>query len=848
MNSTSLVGRPLAAMTAALVKFAEQRGVWSGPLTSSSPELARLWSSPASSTGIGVGESEALSYSPFWACVRNISEDLASLPLFFYKRLPDGGKQLLTTHKLYRLLHDEPNPEMSSMDFRETLQGHVLTWGNGYAEIVRDAAGMPRQLWPLFPDRVSVKRRYATGELYYEVMRDDGGFDVVAAEDMFHISGFSRDGINGYSVIAKAREPIGLGLATERFGGKFFGNGATFGGVISLGAGERLTPQAEKNFREQINAGHQGVDYSHKFLLLQGDAKYARLGIPPEDAQFLETRLHQVEEICRWFRMPPHKIGHLERSTNNNIEHQGIEYYADTLRPWCVRWEQAILRKLVAPSERMIQFAEHKIDGVLRGDTLARYQAYHFAIQDGWMSANDARKLENLNPIANGDVYLVPRNMIPADRLDEVIDKEVAPTPAPVVAPPAARDDQSLEELRALITDLDQRIMAKADAHAEQLEAAQKMDAAERAALRQSQIEEMGALRQEQAERQAEYQRKLESQKSEFMELNNSLANSLASRIEQHESERAEKQEELERIKTHTDALIAKRQELESSIADLHALADSLRAEHAGKLAELRAAHVTEREALAAQIAALETRTTDAAADAAVLQSELAQTKLDLAKVQATATDEAALASEWQKRAEDAAAETERAIHSIDLEMQQRAAAEAATLAMNLQIEELRAGLARELEAAHQAQKRAEADRLQALILAHRDIVSDVMAREILKETERARKNKLTPAKLKAWAEGYYLLREDQYVDSLRPAMRAFLAFIGSTADVDTCTRERIRPQLMAAVQQLRAVADGDKDEFEQTLERLLTRWERERPAQLADQIVHEEMTYVRSL
>src|SRR6185295_17286623 len=418
------------------------RSFLKGPYTLSSL-TAKYFNDDAtpSSTGLSVTQQTALTYSAFFASVNAISTDVASYPLIHYKRASSGGKDRYTDSRLYRMVHDEPNPEMTSFTMRQMMTAHVLTWGNAYAEIERDQLDRPKYLWPITPDRVTVDRDRSGGVVYL-VAAPSGGVPVpIPAADMLHLPGLGFNGTVGYSVVAMARESIGIGLATEQFGGTFFGNGATFGGVVSY-PGARPTELSDKNYREALEGKHQGVQRAHKLLALYNGAKYERMGIPPNDAQFLETRLHQVEEMCRWFRMPPHKIQHLLRSTNNNIEHQGIEYYTDTTRPWCVRWEQECNRKLISAPERRIQFFEHMIEGALRGDLPSRYAAYAVGRQWGWLSADDVRDKENMNPLPGGigKVYLLPLNMTPADRISEIIDKQVAPTPAPA-PPPAPNDD-----------------------------------------------------------------------------------------------------------------------------------------------------------------------------------------------------------------------------------------------------------------------------------------------------------------------------------------------------------------------------------------------------------------------
>lgn len=366
----------------------------------------------ASAAGVTVNETTALNVTTVYACVRILAETVASLPLHVYRRLPSGGKERATDHYLYSLLHDQPNPEMTSLELREAQMGHLALWGNAFAEIERDNAGRAIALWPLRPDRMMVRR--VNGALTYEYQLPDGAKAALAPDQILHLRGLSPDGIVGYSPIRLAREAIGLAIATEEFGAKFFGSGAHPGGIVEFEG--RLDDQQLARYRKSVQDAYGGLGKAHRLMVLEQGLKYTQVGIPPDDAQFLETRRFQVEEIARFFRIPPHMLADLERATFSNIEHQSIEFVVHTVRPWLVRWEQGIRRSLFPPQERATYFAEFLVDGLLRGDIKSRYEAYAIARQNGWMSANDIRLLENQNPItAGGDIYLVPLNMVPAD-------------------------------------------------------------------------------------------------------------------------------------------------------------------------------------------------------------------------------------------------------------------------------------------------------------------------------------------------------------------------------------------------------------------------------------------------
>ena len=415
-----------------------------GPYSSGDPALARLFGGTPAAAGVAVSEYTALNLSAVWAAVSIIAGSIASLPLILYKRRQDGGKERFVDHPTYRLLHDEPNPEMSSMVFRETLLAHTLSLGNGYAEIERDQAGRPIALWPLTPNRVEPIRE-PSGRLRYRVHNEqDTGITMLEPADVLHIPGLGFDGVCGYSVVRKARESISLGLAAERYGAKFFGNGALFG--IALEHPMRLSKEAQERLKATWIENHGSVTNAHGVAVLEEGMKANKLSIPPDDAQFLETRRFQVVEIARWFNLPPHKLRDLERATFSNIEQQSIEFVTDTLRPWMVRFEQEANRKLIRPLERRIQFAEHLVDGLLRGDIQSRYQAFAIGRQWGWLNADDIRGMENMNPLPDrqGQIYLAPMNMVPADKIEDLADAEIdsktTPEPAPTPAPPAGDD------------------------------------------------------------------------------------------------------------------------------------------------------------------------------------------------------------------------------------------------------------------------------------------------------------------------------------------------------------------------------------------------------------------------
>ena len=364
-------------------------------------------------SGKPVNERTAMQTTAVYACVRILAEAVASLPLHVYEYQDDGGKKLVHDHPLYYLLHDEPNPEMTSFVFRETLMSHLLIWGNAYAQIIRDGAGRVLGLYPLLPDKMEVQRD-DRGNIYYEYSRNSDenpmfkeyGNIKLKAEDVLHIPGLGFDGLIGYSPIAMAKNAVGMTLACEEYGASFFANGANPGGVLEH-PGVLKDPS---KVRESWNSVYRGVNNAHKIAVLEEGMKYQQIGIPPEEAQFLETRKFQINEIARLYRIPPHMVGDLDKSSFSNIEQQSLEFVKYTLDPWVIRWEQSLQRSLLLPGEKGKYFIKLNVDGLLRGDYQSRMNGYAVGRQNGWFSANDIREMENMNPIPDeegGNLYLV---------------------------------------------------------------------------------------------------------------------------------------------------------------------------------------------------------------------------------------------------------------------------------------------------------------------------------------------------------------------------------------------------------------------------------------------------------
>ena len=367
--------------------------------------------------GKRVNDRTALQIIAVYACVRVLSEALAQLPLHVYQ-YTDKGKERVPQHPLYFLLHDQPNPEMTSFVFRETLMSHLLIYGNAFAQIIRNGRGDVLGLYPLMPDKVRVDRdernrliyRYSRYDEHNPNFREQGEI-ILPADEVLHIPGLGFDGLVGYSPIAMAKNALGLAVACDEYGASFFANGASPSAVLEHPGVIKNPERVREAWQRAYGSGN-----AHRTAILEESMKYTPISIPNNEAQFLETRKFQIEEIARLYRVPLHMIGDLEHATFSNIEQQSLEFVKYTLDPWLVRWEQGMQKALLSDSEKGRYFIKFNVEGLLRGDYQSRMNGYAIGRQNGWMSANDIRELENLNPLSDGEggnLYLVNGNMIP---------------------------------------------------------------------------------------------------------------------------------------------------------------------------------------------------------------------------------------------------------------------------------------------------------------------------------------------------------------------------------------------------------------------------------------------------
>lgn len=363
-------------------------------------------------SGMNVTETTALNCSVVWACIRVISDPIGSLPLRLYKRVGNDERERAYDHPLYSLLADAPNDDMTALDWRSATQAHALSWGNGFSQILRRSGSREIiALEPMTPDTV-YPAVDANGKLAYKVRVKGGQEEIWSRDRVFHLKGLGFDGKWGYSVISLARQSIGLTEAMVKYGGTFFANGGRVPYVLEHPGNFKTQVEADE-FKTKWREAYGSGDNWHQGVILIGGMKYNQIGLKPEDAQFLASRQFQIPDVCRWFRVSPHLVGDLSRATFSNIEHLGIEFLTQTLGYWLKAWEQAISRCLLTPEERKTYYAEFDVNGLLRGDYAARTAGYATLLQNGVLSVNEVRRMENMNGVGDGDGRNIQLNMQP---------------------------------------------------------------------------------------------------------------------------------------------------------------------------------------------------------------------------------------------------------------------------------------------------------------------------------------------------------------------------------------------------------------------------------------------------
>jgi len=389
-----------------------------------------LWNLYGSQSVSGevVTEETALTYSAYWNAVTLIAGPLGSLPLHLIRQ-KGKTKEHATDQSLYDVLHTKYNPYMTAMAGRECLAFHTLTWGNGYAEIVRNKGyGDVVELWPIPPNRV-IKMEMKEGELWYEIQLENET-KWLPRKQILHIPGLGFDGFQGYSIVSMARKSIGLGMAMETFGSHYFGQG-THPGVIVSHPGQ-LNSESHKNLKTSLTESYSGLGQSHRLMLLEDGMKLEKLGFPPEDSQFLESRQFQITDMARWTNLPVHKLKEMSKSSFNNIESENASYVVDSLLPWFIRFEQNYNMQLLSATQRkQFLYFKHNFEGLLRANSKDRALYHKILISIGMETQNEGREKEDMNPSKDplADELWMPTGLIPLSKFGEYLSKNQGKQP-----------------------------------------------------------------------------------------------------------------------------------------------------------------------------------------------------------------------------------------------------------------------------------------------------------------------------------------------------------------------------------------------------------------------------------
>lgn len=363
-----------------------------------------------------ISEEQALRLGAVFACIQLYGRTFESLPLGLYEKR-GNGRIRAETHPIDTLLHYEPNPKMTAAVFQNCMEINLKGWGNAYARIEFDKNWQVKHLWPLLASQVWPYKDTKTNQIFYRAITETGDYRVLNSWEVFHLPGFCIDGYTGKSPVRMHAETMGLGMAVQRYGQSFFANGARPSGILKHP--DSLSEDAAERLRKKFQENYGGTNNTGKMMVLEEGLAYEQISIPPEEAQFIESRKLSVTEIARIYATPPHMIGDLERATYSNIESQDINFTKHSILPDCVLWEQEIAKKLLTGDDRMKYIAKFNLDGLLRGDTKTRYECYAIGKQNGFLSDNDIRGKEDMNPTDSGDKYYVPLNMIESNLADE---------------------------------------------------------------------------------------------------------------------------------------------------------------------------------------------------------------------------------------------------------------------------------------------------------------------------------------------------------------------------------------------------------------------------------------------
>jgi HK97 family phage portal protein len=864
------------------------RSMTLGPFSLKDPALIKYFGAGrATASGIYVNDLMAFTFSAVYRAVDGISSDVAKVPLNHRKWRTDGGSDLYDNSNIAELLKVRANPDMSAFTFRQTLTAHALTSHGGYAEIERDGTGRPIALWPIPPDRIRPfveKTDLANGNYRTRLRYKVDGQDILDASDVIHLRGLSGDGYCAYPVIDQARQAIGLALAAEQFGATFFGNGTVFGGVMSTD--QTVGPEQEKLLRDSIEKYHQSADKAHKLLFAAGGWKYTRTGIAPNEAQMDELRDKQVEEVARFFDYPLYKLKLAKPGAVSyaSAEMSDTDYYKSLMK-WFVNWEQELQWKLITKSERYLQFIKHNTNAFLRGDTAARGAFYQMMLNAGVFCADDVLELEDMNPQPNGQgkLYLVQAAQVPKDRLNEIVDAQIAsreaqahpPAPAPVPDPAPARDDKAIALLESRLQEAEAALRTAQD---ESRQAREAFAAAEATGL--AKVDELERLAAAGTERDAlslnlsatvgALRTELEAARARAEAEQTARVSAEAAAAE---CERARQAAEAEAIETRriADARVGENHVALAAKDAAEAALESARVERDEALRVIDEARGEQQLAERARSVADADRQAEADARTAA-QAQLSQLEQQLADARATTATQAhdldvltAREQELQNHVTDARAQLATITGALDATRGAHEGSAAALAAAVEALERDRADAATQI-AAHQTAveqaqlrlvameqeirsvRQADADSITTLITAHKDLVSDVMRRMVERETDHARRAQRTPEKLAAWIETFYEGHDELMRAALLPAIRVHLAFVRSTDDPVETTRRLVAQHVQQSQVQLRQVVAGDAEPFAASVSALLYRWDRERSSVIADALMAKELDYARSL
>lgn len=924
-----------------LQRASAERSSWTGPFSLNpnsgkykDPALTRLFGSGAiAESGIGVTPQNAMTFSAVFGAVNMIASDVAKLPLNLMKRRKEGGSDHYTESKLYDLLKNEPNEEMGSMVMRRTVLAHALTCHGGFAEIQRDNLGRPHGIWVLEPHRVEPIRRTKNGPLEYRMDGDDS--TILPSSEVVHIHGLGYDGINGYGTINMARQAVGLALAMERFGGQYFGRGTQFGGVLE--SQDDLDADQKAEIQTEIAKFRAANDAAFRIMVTGAGHKFTQFQNRPADSQMDESRLRQVEEVCRFFRIPPVKLG-VNRAgavSYASVEMQNIDYYTGAMLDWVTLCEQEFNRKLIAKSERRQQFIKHNANAFLRADTASRSKFYDSMLDRGVFNADDVLALEDLNPQPNGQgqMYLVQGAQVPKDKMRALVDAQINAKTTPQVSPAPAAPvvDTETDALRARLEDAERALAsAQADllAQREARIAADAAGTATREELDARRTEESSAVSlahqltatvdalradlvaaqaagESQAERIGRLETEAESARiaAEAAESTaTTLRSEVAAAVLARDTQAAEAADArslvataeqaaldagatVEQARTARDTAEQRAQSAETSAAVSAAEVARLQAELAGAACDVTGL-TEDRDRLASELESARAALATADEAQSTLRGTqrcqtchgaglLPESSMGDPVGQQTCPDcptGAALAAQFEaegraersvsavadaeQRATDAIATANTAAESLAAAQTEAARViEASTAAVTQAHSELETarGL---VETTEQARAAAVADAGQArrqteewrvrTVAAHRSLFVDAVGRMARREAQQARSRQATPAKLRRWLSEFPAMQMPVFAEAIAPALRTHLAWLGAP---DSPTDEALlvaRAHLDQFVAKVTDVIDhAEPADFHAELDRMLTRWENERPEAVADALMEKEIRHV---